>query len=129
MLAEAGTELRFDDIFADWVVANYADDPNALGTDGVYGYHLFEQAAPTVEQMFERYPVLPYTSTVSNLATDYILLKGDGAVAVNFDGQEGTRLAATQPFSGDFAWWSNRGDDLDTRLTRKFGVALTISSI
>ena len=70
--------------------------------------------------MFERYPVLPYTSTVSNLATDYILLKGDDTVTVNFDGQAHTRLAATQPFSGDFAWWSNRGDDLDTRLTRKF---------
>ena len=37
-------------------MANYADDPNALGLNGVYGYRNFEQAAPKLEETFAAYP-------------------------------------------------------------------------
>jgi immune inhibitor A len=120
VLAEAGYEQRFADVFADWVVANYVDDPNALGEDGVYGYHLFEQAAPKVETLLESYPTEPFTATVSNYGTDYVLLKGEGDVEVEFRGQTATGLAGTEAHSGDFAWWSNRGEDSDARLSRQF---------
>ncbi|MCB0182779.1 MAG: hypothetical protein KDE31_00860, partial [Caldilineaceae bacterium] len=37
ILVWSGSELTFDDVYADWVVANYADAPDALGLDGIYG--------------------------------------------------------------------------------------------
>ncbi len=120
VLTEAGYEQRFVDVFADWVVANYVDDPNALGKDGVYGYRLFEQAAPKVDTLLDVYPVEPFTATVSNYGADYVLLKGEGDVEVDFRGQAETSLAGADAHSGDYAWWGNRGEDSDARLTRRF---------
>ncbi|MCB0139621.1 MAG: immune inhibitor A, partial [Caldilineaceae bacterium] len=68
----------------------------------------------------DKYPVAPIETGVQNYATDYILLNGTGDIAINFQGQTGTRLTSTEPFSGERAWWSNRGDDSDSRLTRHF---------
>lgn len=119
-LAQAGLTDTADSVFADWVVANYADDPNALGLDGVYGYREFEQIAPRLDEDFDSFPVATQQSTVHNYAADYILLSGSGDVTVNFQGDTTTRLTGTEPYSGQRAWWGNRGDDSDTRLTRTF---------
>ena len=110
-------------IFAGWVVANYIDDPNALGADGVYGYRAFSQDAPVVDASYSVYPAEPRTTTVNNYAADYALLKGRGDVTVHFEGQTATRLANLPPSDGAYAWWSNRGDDFDTRLTRRFDMS------
>lgn len=122
-LRQNGRPLRFDDLFADWVVANYVDDPNALGADGVYGYRAFTQDAPVVDASYNVYPAEPRTTTVNNYAADYVLLKGRGDVTVHFEGQTATRLANLPPTSGAYCWWSNRGDDFDTRLTRRFDLS------
>lgn len=119
-LAEAGVNETAETVFADWIVANYADDPNALGQDGVYGYRDFEQMAPRLDETFDRFPVSTRQTTVHNYATDYVLLSGRGDVTVHFEGNTETRLTSTEPYSGERAWWSNRGDDSDTRLTRTF---------
>ena len=123
-LEQDGRPLTFDDIFADWVIANYVDDPNALGADGVYGYRNFTQPAPLIDATFTDadYPINHRTS-VANYATDYILLKVTGDVAVDFNGNAHTRLADLSAYSGQYAWWSNRGDDFDTRLTRSFDLS------
>ncbi len=122
-LRQDGRPLRFDDLFAGWVVANYIDDPNALGADGVYGYRAFSQDAPVVDASYSVYPAEPRTTTVNNYAADYALLKGRGDVTVHFEGQTATRLANLPPSDGAYAWWSNRGDDFDTRLTRRFDLS------
>lgn len=119
-LAEAGLNETAETLFADWVVANYADDPNALGLDGVYGYRDFQQSAPRLDETFDSFPVSTQQSTVANYAADYILLSGSGDVTVDFQGETVTQLTSTEPFSGERAWWSNRGDDSNTRLTRTF---------
>jgi hypothetical protein len=119
-LAEAGLDETFETLFADWVVANYVDDPNALGMDGVYGYRDFMQAPPRLDKTFDRVPISKQQSTVNNYATDYILLETAGDITIDFAGQASTQLARTRPFSGDHAWWSHRGDDSNTRLTREF---------
>ncbi len=116
-----GRPMGFDDVFADWVVANYADDPNALGADGLYGYRNFSQSPPTIDAVYtdNDYPIQHFT-TVSNYATDYILLDLTGDVTVEFEGESSTNLAPLPEHDGGLAWWSNRGDDFDTRLTRRF---------
>lgn len=122
-LRQNGRPMRFEDIFADWVVANYVDDPNALGADGVYGYRAFSQVAPLLDASYTVFPAEPRTTTVNNYATDYILLKGSGDASVHLDVETETRLAALPESAGSYAWWSNRGDDFDTRLTRRFDLS------
>ncbi|MEZ4559878.1 MAG: immune inhibitor A [Caldilineaceae bacterium] len=119
-LADAGIAMTGDDLFADWVVANFVDDPAALGETGVYGYDDIDPGHAAVDRTITRLPAAGYTATVNNYATDYIALEARGDLTVEFDGETMTKLADTEPFSGEFAWWSNRGDDSDTRLTRTF---------
>jgi len=116
-LATAGSELRFDDIFADWVVANYLDSRTLEG--GRYGYQRDNPEQVRLERRFRRFPVEEET-TVSQYAADYYELAGRGDVVIDFCGATETRLVATEAHSGRSAWWSHRADDSDTRLTRSF---------
>lgn len=119
-LRAMGHDLDFDGLFADWVIANYVEDPDALGLDGFYGYRNLDLPTPPVEtELVTNTPAL-YQATVSNYATDYIELPQDRTIVYRFQGQAETRLANTAPYSGNYAWWSHRGDDSDSRLTRKF---------
>jgi immune inhibitor A len=120
VLAGAGSDLSFNDIYADWVVANYADDPFALGQEGIYGYNNLDQAPPRLDERYDEYPTVLRKTTVANYGTDYLLLEGEGELDFHFHGNTETRLAALEPASGRYLWWSNRGDDFNTRLTRQF---------
>jgi immune inhibitor A len=116
-LANAGRPERFNDIFADWVIANYLDRPEA-DPRGRFGYSKIDPAPPTVVETYRRYPASAQ-SDVSQYATDYIKLEGNGPVTITFQGQPLVSLVDTQP-KGTYAWWSNRGDDSDSTLTRAF---------
>ncbi|MCD6290354.1 MAG: immune inhibitor A [Anaerolineae bacterium] len=116
-LAAASRPERFDDIFADWLIANYLDDPS-IG-DGRYGYRLYHPHSVAMDERYRSYPV-QRESTVQQYAADYVLLQGKGDVVIHFQGATTTRLADTQAHSGRFAWWANRADDSDSRLTREF---------
>jgi hypothetical protein len=62
-------------------------------------------------------------SAVSNYATDYIELAGEGDVTFVFQGDPQTRLADTDLRSQDRAWWSNRADDSMAGLTRQYDLS------
>ncbi len=110
----------FDAFFADWVVANYVN--NAAVEDGRYAY----------DPDLEPYPIwstewvyaVPWetTATVSPYGTDYIeIVTFDrGTLHISFDGAESLPLVDTSPHSGTHFWWSNRGDQGDSSLTRAF---------
>jgi hypothetical protein len=55
--------------------------------------------------------------TVHQYAADYITISAAGDVTIIFDGDATNRLAATDAYSGEWAWWSHRVDESDTRLT------------
>ncbi len=121
ILAWSGSNLTFNDLFADWVIANYLDAPDALGLDGVYGYRDLDTAKPALDQSHADYPVERVAGQVFNYGTDYIRLDGRGDVVFNFQGAATTRLAPLPATDEEYAlWWSNRGDTSDTRLTRRF---------
>ncbi|MCB0044207.1 MAG: immune inhibitor A [Caldilineaceae bacterium] len=118
-LSDLGIDETAGALFGDWIVANYADDPNALGEDGVYGYRHLEQRAPRLEADVTSLPA-DFAATVNNYAVDYYAVSTAGNVAIDFTGETATSLAETSPYSGEHAWWSNRTDDSDARLTRAF---------
>ncbi|CAN5689584.1 immune inhibitor A [soil metagenome] len=122
-LSQVGHPQNFDSLFAEWVVANYANQPAGLGLKDVYGYRNLKLSTPTLDQTIDRYPTAIEQATVHNYATDYIKLQGAGNITIDFSGQTTTRLANTDAHSGKYSWWSNRDDDSDSALTRQFDLS------
>jgi immune inhibitor A len=119
-LQETGHDLTFDEVFADWLVANYVDEPNAHDLTGVYGYEQLRAPRPVLDQYHQRYPVSTRSTTVHNYGADYIGLGGRGNVTVHFAGETETTLADVPPKGSGMMWWSNRADQSNSRLTRLF---------
>ena len=107
----------FDAVFLDWVVANLLDD-TAIA-DGRYGYDDVEHRA--VVDAHLRVDGAPLDGEVFQHGADYVELTGDGGDAeLAFAGDPTARLVGTDPPSGRSLWWTNRGDSLETTMTRGF---------
>jgi hypothetical protein len=117
VLAEMGAHQQdFVELFADWVVANYADDGETVGR---YGYADLEVSAPALAAQHALFPVYAQ-ATVHQFAADYILLDGEGDFTVEFTGTQLVPLLGNRVRDGEYQWWSMRGDDSDATLTRGF---------
>ncbi|MCS7261093.1 MAG: immune inhibitor A, partial [Anaerolineae bacterium] len=120
VLARARQPYRFTDIFADWVIANYLDDPAA--GHGKWGYHRLNPQPVKTEAEYSAYPV-EISGQVGQYATDYFTFAGQGDLTIEFEGAPYVKIAPNEPHSGLFQWWSNRGDDSDMTLTRSFDLS------
>lgn len=116
-----GQPVTADDVVLDWTIANYLGD-GAVG-DGRYSY-------PTYPQMLD-YPATDTevvedcgTSTnpreVLQYGVDYIRIACNNPVTLRFEGATRTGLLPASPYSGDYAFWTNKGDESDMTLTREF---------
>lgn len=116
-LAERTLGTSFDDVFKDWAVANFLDELFPEG--GRFGYRGLQVRAELTGALGVDSGV--YRGQVHQYGTDFIELTGDGGDAdVLFQGTSRVPLTDTQPRSGAHVWWSNRGDNVDSRLTRAF---------
>ena len=111
---------RFEDVFADWAVANFADQPQAAAGKGRYGFAEIDPGLVQLEQVATLEAGLPVVAAVANLAADYVEVvagAGQGDVTVDFRGATATRLVAADAHGGARVAWANRVDNSDTRLT------------
>jgi immune inhibitor A len=111
--------ITADDFVMDWVIANYVDNPEAA--DGRYTYTNY-LARPRFSK----------TETVKNCdqgardrevhqyGVDYIHIICPGEYTLHFDGSAQTKLVPVDPYSGIYAFWSNKGDSSDMTLTQVF---------
>lgn len=106
----------FDELFADWVVANYLDDPSL--EDGRYGYRELQMGVGDVYSL-RRYPV-ERQDTVHQYAADYIAFEPQRDLKIDFQGATWVKVMDNEPHSGRYQWWSNRSDESDMTLTRAF---------
>ncbi len=122
VLREQGSDLAYEDLFGDWVVANLLDDPTV--DDGRYGYEDIDPPAVDIETTYfqNAYPVSE-RATVHQHGTDYIELQGQQPLTITFTGSTQVGLVDTTAHSGQYVWWSNRGDDSDMSLTRAFDLS------
>ena len=117
----AGESIRFEELFADWVAAVYLDRPD-LG-DGRYGFQALDPPTPELAADYVEMPAGLVQASVHQFGSDYIQLQGNSSVTLTFTGTQQVKLLGTDPYDGQTVMWSNRGDDMDTRLTRAFDLS------
>jgi immune inhibitor A len=106
--------VTFDDVFADWLVANYLDDPNG----GPYSYGDAEVEVPPATTLTD---YGEGEDSVHQFAADYIDVNlAEGDALFSFDGGETVKVIPNEPYSGRGQWWSGRGDSIDSTLTGEF---------
>lgn len=120
VLANLG-EPDVNNFFADWALANALQD-NRL-EDGRYGYGLFQlNTLPAQRGLAAAYPY-SYRGQVNQYATDYFTLgrlEGYETLDISISAPLTTNLIPATAASGDWFWYSNRGDTSDLTLTRAF---------
>jgi immune inhibitor A len=106
--------VTFEDVFADWLIASYLDDPNG----GLYSY---TDADVDVSSVITLTDYGEGEDSVPQFAADYIEVDlADGDAVFSFDGGEAVKAIANEPYSGRGQWWSGRGDAIDSTLTGEF---------
>jgi hypothetical protein len=106
--------VTFDAVFADWVIANYLDDPNG----GPYSHAdaEVEVSSPTTLTDYGE-----GEDTVHQFAADYVEVElAEGDAIFSFDGEQAVKAIPNEPYSGRGQWWSGRGDAIDSTLTGEF---------
>jgi len=114
-----GQLISADDFFMDWAVTNLILDAS-IG-DGRYIYKNYPAAhrASATETIFNC-PQSPLTRDVHQYGVDYIAIECEGDYTLSFTGSTVTGLLPINPYSGAYAFWSNKGDESDMTLTREF---------
>ena len=114
-LKAAGYQTTFDEVFADFLVANYLDDPTLAA--GQWGYSNLDIEQAHTTERHNRFPT-DRADTVHQYGADYIALNSDQPLTFNFAGAATVPVLNNQPHSGRYQWYSNRGDDSNATLTR-----------
>ena len=94
VLDDFGYPEDFADVFADWTVANFLDDPTL--EDGRFGYQGDELPPFNVAGTYSTYPVSNITKTVNYWATDYYRfqdLTDFDNLLLSFDGNDSNSFA------------------------------------
>jgi immune inhibitor A len=115
----SGDPVIAEDVFLDWAVSLALQDPRL--SDGRYGLQSYTNAPiPRFSDVFERCPFSNEERTVNQFGVDLIKLNCQGEHILKFAGQTVTKVIPGKPHSGDYAFWSNDGDESDMTLTRAF---------
>ncbi len=104
--------VDFDRVFLDWTVANLLGRRN-----DVYGYPDLDAA---VRALTPLRPGETYNGRVNQLGAKYFEIATPGNYRLVFNGAAETPIISTQAASGRYFWWGNRGDNIDSTLTRQF---------
>ena len=116
---DTGNRITADDVFLDWVVTNYLKDEYNVT-------ERFKYLSYSQSPYFDETEIIHNCSTgemardVHQYGADYIKLACVGNTTLHFSGQESVGLLPENPVEGRYAFWSNKGDHSNMRLTREF---------
>lgn len=112
--------LGFEALFADWLVANAVDadeGPYAHPGGGQVPFPQGTITGPTEAR-----------AEVPQYGAYYLRVEPRSPLDVTFEGLTTTPLIAAPAHSGDFCWWGNAGDSIDSTLTRSFDLRDTATA-
>jgi immune inhibitor A len=116
---QTGRLITADDVFLDWVITNYLQDESV--SDGRFAYRMYRNAPhPVATESFKNCPVKNQERSVSQYGVDYISFTCLGEFTLIFQGASEVGVLPEGPYSGDFAFWSNKGDESNMTLTQTF---------
>ena len=125
---QTGKVINADDVFRDWAVAMELQDPSVGdGRDVVRSDPSAPRARPSEE--IGNCPVVGETRSVAQYGIDAIDIRCKGNYILTFDGTTLAKVVPADPHSGDYAFWSNRGDESDMTLTRAFDLSKASGTI
>ena len=109
-------DLSLNQLLADWVAANYLDDP-AAGPQ--YSYTRLNLPKPKIQTRVDQLPIdtLP---EIDQLAVHYIDLDYRGKINLTFAGDTTAKLIDAPPPSGDQMWFTLPENDTHAQLTAHF---------
>lgn len=114
-----GKPIDADDVFLDWTLASYINDAS-IG-DGRYDYRNYPGAPQADEtETVQNCPLEMATRDVHQYGVDYIRIRCKGNFVLQFEGSTQAWVTPVGPYSGKYAFWSNKGDESDMTLTRTF---------
>ena len=120
-----GEPLRVQDVFADFSIANLLNDLTIA--PNIYGY--IDQTIQTLNaaRLTDTFARLPITinGTLNQWSTHYYrayTVEND-ELTISFSGSDTVNLLPVAAHSGTYAFWSNRANLSDTRLTRAFDLS------
>lgn len=114
-----GEPLGANDVFLDWVITSYLQD-ETVG-DGRFTYSIYPDAPqPNETESILSCPLEPQIRDVHQYGVNYIRINCEGEYTLRFVGSLQVPVVPANPFSGDYAFWSNRGDESEMTLVRTF---------
>jgi len=123
-----GQVVTADDVFMDWAAALYLQDKNV--GDGRYIYHNYPGVPQTeATETISTCPQSTLDRSVYQYGIDYINISCSGDHTLTFNGATSIKLMPTDTHSGDYAFWSNMGDESDMTITREFDLTEASGSI
>jgi len=111
--------LTAEDVFADWAVANYLQDPSLA--DGRFGYSNYDPSQAALTETIYGFTSETLNRYVCQYGVDTIRLTDiQGDITLNFTGSTIVNVLPEGAYSGNYAFYSNKGDESDMTLTREF---------
>jgi immune inhibitor A len=104
----------FADVFGDWIAANVLNDPTL--DSGHYGYRGNIKVNPKLQTG----PTMSASvaGKASQFGATYFQVDPTTATTLTFTGDLTVRITGADPHDSNTEWWGNRGDEIDSRLTR-----------
>ena len=111
--------LNSDDVFQDWTVANLLQD-HSLG-EGEFGYSDFPDLSSfRVDGAIDCENMTENSYTVRQYGVDYFDVDCEQPFTLQFTGQQTVPVIPADPHSGEYYFWSNKGDQSAMTLTQTF---------
>lgn len=116
---ENNLSLTADDVFEDWIIANYLQDKKL--NNGIYYYENYTSlSSATLTEKINSCEFDWKDRSVSQYGVDYIDLQCNKNFTLQFSGTSTTNVIDESAYSGDFAYWSNKGDESHMVLSNSF---------
>ncbi len=118
----------FDDVFADWAVANFLDGKldwlADTSLDDQLDAYRYSGRSVGLNRVRHTDGEFEETTTQPQLSARYYEMRlPEGGVVVEFEGDETVAQVETECHSGRFCWWGGNGDSIDTALEREFDLS------
>lgn len=116
-LAEMGRSETVDEVYSDFMLAVYLNDP-AIG-GGKYAFTEARTGKASSTGSIKGAPGSFIGEVNQYGGIDVIRITGEGQAMLTFTGAQTAMLIPADAHSGRFMWWSNRGDSTFATLTRE----------